>query len=161
MRAGRRIAIAAVAALSVGTGAPAATDAETAIGHLLDGWHRAASVADGAAYFAAFAPEGVFLGTADGERWDVAAFRAYAEPHFSQGRGWTYVPSDRHVTLAPGGRVAWFDERLDSEKYGVLRGTGVVRRVDGAWRIAQYNMTFLVPNERAGEVVELLRGPAD
>lgn len=134
-----------------------ATDATAAIASMLDDWHQAASVADGARYFDHFAPEGIFLGTADGERWDVAAFRAYAEPYFSKGRGWTYVPSARHVVFAPDGATAWFDERLDSPKYGVLRGTGAVRRIDGTWKITQYNMTFLVPNEVSGEVVSVIR----
>ena len=38
-------------------------------------------------YFAHFAPEAVFLGTDAAERWDLGAFRAYAHPHFAQGKG--------------------------------------------------------------------------
>ena len=127
-------------------------------GAVLDSFHDAASKADEERYFAHFAPEGVFLGTDASERWTVDAFRAYAHPHFAKGRGWTYVPRDRHVVFAPGGRVAWFDELLDNEHYGELRGTGALRRTADGWKIVQYNLTFLVPNDAAKEVVKLIQG---
>lgn len=128
-----------------------------AIGAVLDDLHRAAAAADEARYFAHFAPDAVFLGTDPGERWTLGAFRRYAHPHFSQGKGWTYVPRPgRHVTVE--GELAWFDEILDSARYGACRGTGVLRRVDGEWRVAQYSLTFLVPNRLAGRVTALTRG---
>ena len=117
-----------------------------------------ASVADESRYFDHFTQDAVFLGTDAGERWEVVAFREYAHPHFEAGRGWTYVPEDRHVALSTDGSIGWFDERLYSEKYGELRGSGVVRLEQGRFRLVQYNMTFTVPNETAGEVVELIRG---
>ena len=125
---------------------------------VLDDFHQAAAVADEARYFGHFAAAGVFLGTDGTERWDVAAFRAYAHPHFAAGKGWTYRSSQRHVDFAADGRTAWFDERLENEKYGALRGSGVVVFEAGEWRVAQYNLTFLVLNDRAGAVVELLTG---
>lgn len=124
---------------------------------VLDDFHAAAAEADEARYFAHFAPEAVFLGTDATERWTVAEFRAYAHPYFSAGRGWTYVARERHVTLAPGGSVAWFDERLDNEKYGEVRGSGALRRVGGAWKLTQYNLAFPIPNDLAPRVVEMIR----
>jgi hypothetical protein len=55
------------------------------------------------------------------------------------------------------GDVGWFDELLDHESYGALRGSGVLRKIDGRWRIAQYDLAFTVPNDRAREVVERIR----
>ncbi len=133
------------------------TVSRTTLGEIdavLDGFHRAASHADEDAYFAAFARDGVFLGTDASERWDVAAFRAYAHPHFSSGHGWTYVPSARKVVVD--GEIAWFDELLTNEKYGTLRGSGVLRREREAWKIAQYNLAFTIPNELAARVVAVL-----
>jgi len=72
--------------------------------------------ADLEGYFELFTPEAVFLGTDPGERWSVEEFRAYAEPLFRQGRGWTYRPAERHVVVASGGGTAWFDELLVNEK---------------------------------------------
>jgi ketosteroid isomerase-like protein len=134
-----------------------AADPQPAIRAAIDDWHDAAAKADEARYFGAMAPEFVFLGTDATERWDVAAFREYAHPHFAQGKGWKFVPRDRHVILSPRGDVAWFDEKLDSASYGECRGSGVMRRIDGAWKIAHYNLTIPVPNELADEVVKMIR----
>ncbi len=131
--------------------------AQSAVARTLDDFHDAADRADERRYFAHVAPEGVFLGTDGSERWDVAAFRAYAHPHFARGKGWTYRATERHVTLAPTGHVAWFDETLANESYGPCRGPGVLRRIDGAWKIAQYNLTIPIPNELARDVVAMIR----
>jgi hypothetical protein len=127
----------------------------------LDAFHAAASRADETAYFELFAPEGVFLGTAPGERWTVAEFRAYVHPYFSEGRGWTYEMRERHVGLGPHGETSWFDEVLHNDKYGETRGSGVLRRIDGAWRIVQYNLTIPIPNGMAADVVEMIRAQGD
>ena len=138
---------------------PAATtpDDRADIGKLLDAFHASAAKADEAAYFGCFADGAVFLGTDASERWTLAEFRAYAHPHFSEGKGWTYVPQERHVELVGGAHVAWFDEVLKSEKHGLCRGTGVVARTEQGWRVAQYSLTFLVPNDAAAAVVEAIR----
>jgi len=130
-----------------------------AIEAVLDDLHRAAAAADEARYFADFDPVGVFLGTDASERWTVEDFRVYAHARFSKGKGWTYRPRDRHVTLTAEG-IAYFDELLDNDKYGVCRGTGVLRKLDGKWRVAQYSLSFMVPNAAAGDVVRILRTDA-
>jgi ketosteroid isomerase-like protein len=123
---------------------------------VLDRFHAVAAAADEDKYFALLAPEAVFLGTDASERWTKSEFRAYAHPYFAKGRGWTYRSRDRHVSIL--GTVAYFDEMLDHDSYGELRGTGVLRREDqGTWRIVQYNLTFTVPNDKADKVVELIR----
>lgn len=132
-------------------------DSRPSINTMLDDWHDAAADADEARYFAAMAPEFVFLGTDATERWDVTAFREFAHPYFAKGKAWTFVPRDRHVILSPGGDVAWFDEKLDSASYGECRGTGVVRRVGNVWKVAHYNLTIPIPNELAKSVVEMIR----
>lgn len=126
---------------------------------VLDDFHAAASEADGERYFGHFTPDGVFIGTDAGERWSVEQFRAYAEPHFSKGKGWTYVPRERNVQVSPDGQTAWFDEKLDNEKYGEARGSGVLVHAD-RWRIAHYVLSFPVPNEKAGDVIALIRAEA-
>ena len=124
---------------------------------VLDDFHAAASEADGERYFAHFAEDGVFLGTDASERWTVAEFRAYAEPFFAQGRGWTYHSRDRHLDFTADGTHAWFDEKLDNEKYGEVRGSGVLRAVNGVWKVVQYNLSFTVPNDVAADVVARIR----
>ena len=127
-----------------------------AVAAVLDDFHQAAAAADEERYFAHFAPEGVFLGTDASERWTVEEFRAYAHPHFSKGDGWTYKPGERHIELSSDDTIAWFDEKLTHEKYGELRGTGVLRNLGGVWRIAQYNLTFVIPNDRVPAMLEAL-----
>lgn len=146
------------AVFAVATPAYAATPEED-IGVVLDALHAAAAKADGPAYFALYTPDAVFIGTDAAERWTLPQFRAYAEPHFSKGKGWTYVPRDRHVTLAPLDCrcVAWFDELLDSQSYGVARGTGVLLKTDTGWKVSQYVLTFPIPNDVADEVTERIK----
>jgi hypothetical protein len=133
--------------------------ATTAVSAVLDALHENAATASEEAYFALFAPEGVFHGTDATERWNVEQFRAYAHPAFSQGRGWTYVlrAGSRHIDFAPEGTVAWFDEILDNASYGETRGTGALRLIDGSWKITQYHLTIPVPNALADTVVAMIR----
>lgn len=119
---------------------------------LLDDFHDAAARADGPRYFGHFAKDGLFLGTDGSERWTLAEFRAYAEPHFSGGKGWTYRATARHVDLDPGGQFAWFDEALENAKLGPCRGTGVLRRDEGRWKVVQYHLTISIPNDLAEEL---------
>ena len=149
--------LALVAALALST-APLETPEEEAAA-VIDALHAAASSADGAAYFALFAPDARFIGTDATERWTLAEFRAYAEPYFARGQGWTYTPVERTVTLAPIQCmcIAWFDEVLDSQSYGVTRGSGVLRKTRSGWKIEQYVLSFAVPNDRARAVVEAIR----
>lgn len=135
---------------------PPLAEDEASIAALLDDWHAAAGAADGARYFGHMTADSVFLGTDATERWSLESFRAFCEPYFSKGVGWTYVPKERHVTVV--GDVAWFDERLWNDKYGDCRGTGALRREAGNWKIAHYSLTLLVPNERAPDVIRAIRG---
>lgn len=135
---------------------PSLAEDEAAIAALLDDWHAAAGAADGARYFGHMTADSVFLGTDATERWSLESFRAFCEPYFSKGVGWTYVPKERHVTVVED--VAWFDERLWNDKYGDCRGTGALRREAGTWKIAHYSLTLLVPNERAPDVIRAIRG---
>ena len=129
---------------------------ERMIGETLDDWHDAAAKADEPRYFAHFAKRAVFLGTDATERWEVDAFRAYAHPHFAKGKAWTMRATARHVTLGEGGGVAWFDETLETKNLGPARGSGVLVREGGNWKISQYNLAITVPNERFAEVKDLL-----
>lgn len=139
-----------------------------AIALVLDTLHDAASKAEERRYFDLYAPEGVFIGTDAGERWNLEEFRAYARPLFSKGKGWTYKlrPGSRHIDLVPSAgaekspSVAWFDELLDNEKYGLCRGSGVLRKIDGQWKIAQYHLTVPVPNDLLERVAKLIAAEA-
>ena len=144
-------------AVVLGLAPPATDDPAAAVAAVLDTLHDAASKADGKRYFDCFAPDAVFFGTDATERWTIDQFRAYAQARFDQGTGWTYHPRKRHIFLSPDRETAWFDEALHNAKYGECRGTGVLVKRDGGWKIAQYNLTIPIPNEIALEVVERIR----
>lgn len=140
-----------------GTTARAEANAVEAIGAVLDRFNAAAGAADFDGYFDCFAEDGVFLGTDATERWTLAEFKAFARPYFEAGRGWLYVPGERHVVVSSDGGYAWFDEALTSESYGACRGSGVMQRTADGWKVAQYHLTIPIPNDLAKQVVELIR----
>jgi len=131
--------------------------ATKAIDGVLGSFHQAASDADGDLYFSLFAEGAIFMGTDATERWTIAEFKAYAEPYFSEGRGWTYTKTQRNVYLATDGETAWFDEMLWNEKYGTCRGTGVLVLTGDGWRIAQYNLTFPIPNDLSADITSRIK----
>jgi uncharacterized protein (TIGR02246 family) len=128
---------------------PSATAAVEAV---LDDWHRAAAQADEARYFAHFTQDAVYLGTDATERWTRDEFRAWARPYFAKGKAWTFTASSRHVSLSKDGTVAWFDEALATANMGPARGSGVLVKEAGAWKIAQYNLSLPIPNDVLGDV---------
>ncbi len=129
------------------------------IAQVLDDFHDAAAKADERRYFGHLADEAVFLGTDATERWTKEAFRRYCKPYFDKGQGWLYVVKERHIHLAASGQTAWFDEMLENKKNGLCRGSGVLVKVGEDWRIAQYNLSIPIPNERFPEVKKIIDRP--
>jgi len=111
--------------------------------------HLAAAEADAETFFGLLLPEAVFFGTAGGERYTVPQLRAWLEPYFATGIGWTSLPIEQNVTVSPDGSFATFDERLESARFGEMRATGALRRTEAGWRIAQFNTAFPMPNDWA------------
>jgi hypothetical protein len=68
-------------------------------------------------------------------------------------------PTHRNTTIDPSGIIAWFDEALETVNLGPARGSGVLTRGAGGWKIEQYNLTITVPNERLGDVKRMLAAP--
>lgn len=116
---------------------------------VLDTFHQAASDADGTAYFALLHDKSVFMGTDGTERWSKAEFRQFADPYFNSGKGWTYLVTERHVSVSDDGKTAWFDEMLKNNSYGVCRGSGVLIDTPDGWQIMQYNLSIPIPNDLA------------
>ncbi|WIO75067.1 nuclear transport factor 2 family protein [Porticoccaceae bacterium LTM1] len=149
-----------VALLFLGFAIGTANACEEHVSIVLDNFHKAASEAHGGKYFDLLTEEAVFIGTDASERWSKKEFEAFAKPYFDQGKGWTYTSTSRHIYLSQDQQTAWFDEMLDNENYGVCRGTGVLVKTEGGWKIAQYHLVIPVPNELAKNLVEQIRQPS-
>jgi ketosteroid isomerase-like protein len=136
--------------------------AQAEISRVLDDFHDAATKADEARYFGHLRQDAVFLGTDATERWDKEAFRAYAHPHFAKRKAWSFRAIRRATVVGAGGQVAWFDEDLATQNMGPARGSGVLlREAEGStWKIAHYNLSVTIPNERFAAVKRLLAGEA-
>lgn len=134
--------------------------AETvAIRALLDDFHDAAAKGDKARYLGHYARKGVFMGTDESERWQLDPdLRQYIDMRFKDGKGWVYASEKKEVAFSPRGDVAWFDEVSVSQKWGRFRGTGVVLKEAGTWKIAHYSLTFLIPNEQWEAVAAQVNG---
>jgi ketosteroid isomerase-like protein len=126
------------------------------IGTTLDQWHLAASNADFERYFQLLSEDAVFIGTDAAEVWDKAEFMSFSRPYFEQGKAWDFKAIERNVYLDPSGEVAWFDELLDTWMQ-LCRGSGVVRKIEGQWKISHYVLSLTIPNEEIDPVIALKR----
>ena len=129
-------------------------DGELNMDSFIDDWHLAASNADFENYFGAMDDSFVFLGTADGERWTKKEFAEFSKPYFDKGKAWSFTASNRNWMYSKNGKIAWFDEELDTWMRG-CRGSGVVIKKKGEWKLAYYNLTVLIENEKMTEFIEL------
>ena len=129
-----------------------------AVGMVIDDFHDAAAHGDKERYFSHLTDDAVFLGTDEWERWPkYPDFDDYVESRFKDGSGWTYKSVDRKIRFSDSKDVAWFDEVLYSETSGRIRGTGVLTRQSGRWKLEHYAMSFLIFNENWEEVIELTK----
>ncbi len=120
----------------------------------VDGWHQAASDANYESYFGAMDASFIFLGTAPGERWTKEEFSAFSKPYFDKGKAWDFKASNRLWNFSKNGKMAWFDEDLDTWMRG-CRGSGIMVKKKGEWKIVYYNLTVLIENEKMDSFIEL------
>ncbi|MEY4804577.1 MAG: hypothetical protein RL331_1096 [Bacteroidota bacterium] len=121
---------------------------------LIDNWHLAATQANFETYFALTSSNFVFLGTAPGERWTKSEFMSFCKPYFDKGKAWDFKPSHRNWQFAADGTVAYFDEDLATWMEG-CRGSGICVLENGEWKIAYYNLTVLIENEKIKSFIKL------
>ena len=125
-----------------------------ALDKFVDNWHLAASEAKYENYFSVMTDSFVFLGTAPGERWTKEEFSAFSKPYFDDGKAWDFKASNRIWSFSKNGKMAWFDEDLDTWMRG-CRGSGILEKKKGEWSIVYYNLTVLIENEKIEEFIDL------
>lgn len=124
------------------------------ITNLLDQWHSAAGEANSDTYFSLMAEDAVFIGTDPTENWVKPEFKEWSRPYFERGRAWDFTAIERNIFTAQDCELAWFDELLDTQM-GICRGSGVVMKEDGTWKIKHYVLSIAIPNENVEEVTNL------
>jgi hypothetical protein len=124
------------------------------IDYLVDDWHKAAAEANFENYFGAMDDSFIFLGTAPGERWTKKEFAEFSKPYFDRGKAWDFKASNRKWNFSRNGKVAWFDEDLDTWMRG-CRGSGIAVKRKGKWKLKYYNLHVLIENEKIESFIEL------
>ena len=127
---------------------------------LVNKWHEAAANAKLDDYFSPTTDDFIFLGTDPEERWDKETFKAFCKPYFDQGRGWDFKSTERHWVFSKDKKIAWFDERLDTWM-DECRGSGICVKEKGKWKLAYYNLTVLIENDKIKEFIELRAKPIE
>ena len=124
------------------------------VNDLLESWHKAAAEANYDDYFNLMANESVFIGTDPTENWNKTEFMAWSKPYFDRGKAWSFSTLERNIYLSQEGELAWFDELLDTQM-GICRGSGVVVKENGKWRVKHYVLSIAIPNENVDAVTSL------
>ncbi len=124
------------------------------LNQVLDQWHRDAATFNHSRYIGAMTDDGLFIGTDATENWSTAEFSTWSKPYFDKKKTWDFKPFNRHLFVGENVATAWFDELLDTQM-GVCRGSGVLRKIDGHWKIAQYVLSMTIPNDIAKKVTQL------
>lgn len=124
------------------------------IDQLLVEWHDAAARADFDDYFTRMADESIFIGTDPTENWNKVEFKKWSKPYFDKGKAWSFSTLERNIFLDEDCDLAWFDELLETHM-GICRGSGVVTKENGAWKIKHYVLSIEIPNANVDEVTLL------
>ncbi|MEG0760924.1 SnoaL-like domain-containing protein [Chryseobacterium piscicola] len=124
------------------------------IATMLDAFNVAAAKADYKTYFDFYAEESTFIGTDATEVWDKKEFMIWAKPYFDKKKTWNFTSLKRNIHFTKDGQLAWFDELLNTQMK-ICRGSGVVEKINGHWKVKQYVLSMTVPNEVSDNVVGL------
>lgn len=125
-----------------------------AITMVLDNWHKAAAEANFNNYFNALHDNSIFIGTDATENWNKKQFQDFAKPYFDKGRAWNFTALERNIYFDASGKMAWFDELLDTQMK-ICRGSGVMVKEGKVWKIKHYVLSMTVPNDNVDEVVKV------
>jgi hypothetical protein len=121
---------------------------------IIDNWHLAATNSDFDGYFGLMNENFIFLGTAPGERWSKEDFAKFSKPYFDKGKAWDFKVIDRSWVFSKNKKIAWFDENLNTWMKD-CRGSGILVFEHGRWKLAYYNLTVLIENEKIQKFIEL------
>lgn len=119
-------------------------------------WHQDVAVFDYAAYFDFMSEGFIYLGTDPTERWTKTAFGEFCKPYFDRKSTWDFKTNWRNWYFSEDQKVAWFEESLNTQMEE-CRGSGVLILENGVWKIAHYNLSVVIENEKMKRFIKLRR----
>lgn len=133
-----------------------AEGADDQLNALMDKWHRDVAEFKLDEYFGFMDESFIFLGTDPGERWTKEQFLAFCKPYFDKKETWDFKPNWRNWYFSEDGETAWFEESINTWM-DECRGSGVLVKKENEWKIAHYNLTVLIENEKVDKFIKLRR----
>ena len=131
------------------------SDEKQQVNNTLDAWHKAAADANFKLYFGMMTEDAIYIGTDPTENWDLKGFQAFAKPYFESKKTWNFKAIERHVFFDKSGKLAWFDELLNTQMK-ICRGSGVLVKIGNEWKIKHYVLSMTIPNDNTDEVVKII-----
>lgn len=130
-------------------------DPTIALDQLMNAWHKAAAVGDEDVFFGSMGSDAIYIGTDATERWPKKEFEAWSKKYFEKESAWDFKPIERVFYFSKNKEVAWFNETLNTWM-GVCRGSGVLEKIDGVWKLQHYHLAITVPNEKVDGFLKLM-----
>lgn len=128
---------------------------------LLDSLNISAAQADFDKYFSYFAEGATYNGTDATENWDKESFMAWSKPYFDAKTTWNFKSVKRNIYhIGTNYDIAWFDELLNTQMK-ICRGSGVVIKEKGKWKIQQYVLSMTIPNSKLDEIIKIKAAAED
>jgi len=124
------------------------------IASMLDSFNVAAANADYQKYFDYYTETATFNGTDATENWDKKAFMAWAKPFFDKKTTWNFTALKRNIYFGKHNDIAWFEELLNTQMK-ICRGSGVVVKQEGKWKVAQYVLSTTIPNDNLDAILTI------
>lgn len=123
---------------------------ETPLNTFMDAWHKAAAEADEDTFFGSMTEDAIYLGTDPSERWLRDELKEWSKDYFERESAWSFTATERNWMFSEDGKMAWFDELLDTWM-GICRGSGVVVQTAEGWKLKHYNLAVTVYNDAIEE----------
>lgn len=124
------------------------------INNVLNTWHKDAANTNYEGYFNTMDKNSIFIGTDASEHWNKKEFEKFSKPFFDRGKAWNFTPLKRNIYFQKDGKIAWFDELLNTWM-GVCRGSGVIEKKGDTWKIKHYVLSLTIPNSNIDEVIKI------
>jgi hypothetical protein len=121
---------------------------------IMNKWHNDVSTFNLNEYFEVMHDSFIFLGTDPKERWAKDQFYTFCKPYFDKKTTWDFKSNWRNIYFSEDGNTAWLEESLDTWM-DECRGSAVIIKEKGNWKIAHYNLTVLIENEKMNSFIKL------